>query len=48
VISSEVTLVDAFETDGRLGVMLFLIDETRWTNPQGAVVRVGQRTTIYH
>jgi len=48
VISSEVTLVDAFEKEGRLGVMLFLIDETRWTNRRGEVVRVGQRTTIYH
>lgn len=48
VISSEVTLVDAFEREGRLGTMMFLVDEARWTNQRGEIVRVGRRTTIYH
>jgi acyl dehydratase len=48
VISCAVTLVDAYEKEGRLGTMLFLIDETRWTNQRGELVRIGQRTTIYH
>jgi hypothetical protein len=48
VITQVVTLVDAYEKGGRLGPMLFLIDESRWTNQRGELVRIGQRTTIYH
>ena len=48
VIASEVTLIDAFEREGRLGTMMFLVDEARWTNQRGELVRIGQRTTIYH
>jgi hypothetical protein len=48
VITSVVTLVDAFEKEGRLGPMMFLIDEARWTNQRGELVRLGQRTTIYY
>ena len=48
VITSVVTLVDAYEKQGRLGAMLFLVDEARWTNQRGELVRIGQRTTIYH
>jgi acyl dehydratase len=48
VITSVVTLVDAFEKEGRLGTMMFLVDEARWTNQRGELVRLGQRTTIYH
>jgi acyl dehydratase len=48
VITSVVTLLDAYEKQGRLGTMLFLVDEARWTNRRGELVRIGQRTTIYH
>ena len=48
VISSVVALVDAYEKQGRLGPMLFLVDEARWINQRGELVRIGQRTTIYH
>ena len=48
VITSVVTLVDAYEKQGRLGAMMFLVDEARWTNQRGELVRIGQRTTIYH
>ncbi|HEV8299228.1 MAG TPA: MaoC family dehydratase N-terminal domain-containing protein, partial [Acidimicrobiales bacterium] len=48
VITSEVTLIDAFEREGRLGTMMFLIDEARWTNEQGELVRIGHRTSIYY
>lgn len=48
VISSEVCLVDAYEKDGRGGTMLFLVDESRWTNQRQETVRVTRRTTIYH
>ena len=48
VITSEVTLIDAYEKDGRIGTMLFLVDQARWTNQRGELVRISQRTTIYH
>ena len=48
VITSVVTLVDAYEKEGKLGPMMFLIDEARWTNQRGELVRLGQRTTIYY
>lgn len=48
VIRSVVTLVDAFEKEGKIGTMMFLVDEARWTNQRGELVRVGRRTTIYH
>jgi acyl dehydratase len=48
VITSVATLVDAYEKDGRLGTMLFLIDESRWTNQAGELVRIGIRTSIYY
>ena len=42
-----VTLVDAYEKEGRGGLMLFLIDEARWTNQRSELVRISQRTSIY-
>jgi acyl dehydratase len=47
-ITSIATLVDAYEKEGRLGTMLFLIDESRWTNQDGELVRIGIRTSIYY
>jgi hypothetical protein len=47
VITSEVTLVGAYEKEGKGGTMLFLIDEARWTNQLGELVRIGRRTSIY-
>jgi hypothetical protein len=48
VISSHVTLIDTYEKEGRIGTMLFLVDQARWTNQRGELVRVSERTTIYH
>lgn len=48
VITSVATLVDAFEKDGKLGTMMFLVDESRWTNQHGELVRIGIRTSIYY
>jgi acyl dehydratase len=48
VITSVATLVDAYEKDGRLGTMMFLVDESRWTNQHGDLVRIGIRTSIYY
>lgn len=33
---------------GRMGTMLFFVNETRWTNQRGELVRIGNRTTIYY
>jgi hypothetical protein len=48
VITCSASLADAYEKDGRLGTMLFLIDETRWTNQRDELVKIGLRTSIYH
>ena len=48
VIGSEVTLIDTYEKEGRIGTMLFLVDQARWANQRGDLVRVSERTTIYH
>jgi acyl dehydratase len=48
VITSVVSLANAYEREGKLGTMLFLVNETRWTNQENRLVRVGNRTTIYY
>jgi acyl dehydratase len=48
VITSQATLIDAYEKEGRLGTMLFLVDEARWTNQRGEIVHIGRRTSIYY
>jgi acyl dehydratase len=48
VVTQVVTLVDAYEKEGKVGPMLFLVDESSWTNQRGELVKLGQRTTIYH
>ena len=48
VITCVATLVDAYEKEGRIGTMLFLVDESRWTNQRGELVKLGLRTSIYH
>lgn len=48
VITCTATLVDAYEKDGRIGPMLFLVDESRWTNQRDELVKLGYRTSIYH
>lgn len=46
VIRSGVKLVDVYEKTGRLGLMMFLINETTWTNQNGELVKVDRKTTI--
>jgi acyl dehydratase len=48
VITGQHALENAYERDGRLGTMLFLITRTRWTNQRGELVRLGQGTAIYY
>lgn len=46
VIRTSTKLVDVYEKTGRLGLMLFLINETTWTNQRGEVVKVDRKTSI--
>ncbi len=48
VITVTVRLIDAYEKAGKLGTMLFLIDESRWENQRGELVKLGLRTSIYY
>lgn len=48
VLTSRSRLADAYEREGKLGMMLFLKTEARWTNQHDALVRVGTMTTIYY
>jgi len=46
VIRSGTKLVEVYEKTGRLGVMMFLINEVSWSNQHGALVKVDRRTNI--
>jgi len=46
VITSVTKVVDLYERQGRLGLMLFTITETTWTNQKGELVRVYRGTGI--
>jgi hypothetical protein len=46
VIRSGTKLVYVYEKTGRLGTMMFLINETTWTNQKGEVVKVDRKTSI--
>jgi len=47
VMTASVTLIDAFEKEGKVGTMMFLVDETRLTNQHGELVRITHRVSIY-
>jgi acyl dehydratase len=47
VLTACVTLVDAYEKEGRIGPMMFLVDETRLTNQRRELVRITDRVSIY-
>jgi N-terminal half of MaoC dehydratase len=47
VVTADVTLIDAFEKEGKVGTMMFLVDETRLTNQRGELVRITHRVSIY-
>lgn len=46
VIRSGVKLIDVYEKTGRIGLMMFLINEVTWTTQDGALVKVDRRTSI--
>jgi hypothetical protein len=46
VIRSGTKLADVYEKTGRLGVMMFLINETTWTNQNDELVKIDRKTSI--
>jgi hypothetical protein len=46
VIRSSTKLVDAYEKTGRLGDMMFLVNETTWTNQNGERIKVDRKVSI--
>ena len=46
VMSSITALVDWNERNTRLGMTLFSISETRWTNQKGELVKISRNTSI--
>ncbi len=46
VIRSSTQLVEIYEKTGRLGVMMFVVNETTWTNQDGDVIKVDRKTSI--
>jgi acyl dehydratase len=48
VVSCTRRFVDVVERETRRGPMVFFTSEFRWTNQDGALVRVGEQTTIYY
>lgn len=47
VITATQRFVDVVERETSRGPMVFFTSESRWTNQDGATVRVGESTTIY-
>ena len=48
VVSETSRLADVYEKEGRMGTMLFFVNERRWTNQHGDLLRVGNQTTLYY
>jgi N-terminal half of MaoC dehydratase len=46
VIRSGIKLVDVYEKTGRLGLMLFMINDITWTNQRSEPVKVERKTNI--
>ncbi len=46
VIRSSTKLVDVYEKTGRLGVMMFVVNETTWTNQRGEQIKVDRKVSI--
>ncbi len=47
-ITTVARFANAYEKEGRLGTMLLLVSEFRWTNQRDELVRIGSSTTIYY
>lgn len=46
VIRSSTKLVDVYEKTGKLGMMMFVVNETTWTNQNGEQVKVDRKVSI--
>ncbi len=46
VIRSSTQLVDVYEKTGKLGVMMFVVNETTWTNQDGEMIKVDRKVSI--
>ena len=46
IITNTRRFIDVYEKQGRSGSMVFVVSETRWTNQDGALVKVGRNTLI--
>ena len=46
VIRSSTKLAEVYEKTGRLGVMMFLVNETTWTNQEGERIKVDRKVSI--
>lgn len=46
VIRSSTKLADVYEKTGRLGVMMFVVNETTWTNQNGEKIKVDRKISI--
>jgi hypothetical protein len=46
VITAVSTINDYYEREGRLGLMLFTVTETKWTNQRGELVKVSRNILI--
>jgi hypothetical protein len=46
VIRVGTKLVDVYEKTGRLGLMMFMINEITWTNQDEELVKVERKTNI--
>lgn len=46
VVRSSTKLVDVYEKTGRLGVMMFVVNQTTWTNQHGETVKVDRKVSI--
>ena len=46
VIRSSTQLAEVYEKTGRLGVMMFLVNETTWTNQEGERIKVDRKVSI--
>ncbi len=46
IITATDTALDTYQRKGRLGTMLFLPSETRWTNLRGELVKVQRGTRV--
>lgn len=48
VVSVTRRFVDVVERETKRGPMVFFTSEFRWENQDGALVRIGEQTTIYY